>query len=208
MRHGSGGSGAFGRQGGGFGGGFGGGDEGFSRGRKFSSDDLQLLLMAMLVDGPRHGYELIKMLETRSNGFYTPSPGMVYPALNFLEELRLASVAVAGNRKCYSLTTEGQTFLESNRERIDVILAKLNFLAKKMGLVRRALAGERGAQMDEEEALSRRPRSELMSAFLKIKTLLLECREASAEQQLHMAAVLERAAADLAALAEAEPKET
>jgi predicted nucleotidyltransferase/DNA-binding PadR family transcriptional regulator len=112
----------------------------FSRGRKFGAEDLNLMLTALLADAPSHGYELIKMLDTRSNGFYRPSPGMVYPALTYLEEIGYAGISVAGNRKCYTLTDEGRAFLDANRERVEMLWAKLNFLGKKMNLVRRALA--------------------------------------------------------------------
>jgi DNA-binding PadR family transcriptional regulator len=195
------------RGGGGFfsrrGGGFGGGDEDFSRGRKFSSDDLQLLLIALLVDAPRHGYELIKLLEERSNGFYTPSPGMVYPALMYLEEIGYATVLPEGNRKSYSLTAEGRAYLDTNRERVDVIWAKLNFLGKKMGLVRRALAGEEGDD-DRGEA---NPSHELMEARTKLKRELFASSHASREEQLRIAQVLERAVAEIAGKPDKDSKE-
>src|SRR5580698_5224904 len=76
---------------GGWGGGFGRGG-GFRTGRKFASADLHLLILALLEDKPRHGYELIKALEERSGGFYSPSPGMIYPALTYLEEIGHATV--------------------------------------------------------------------------------------------------------------------
>jgi DNA-binding PadR family transcriptional regulator len=199
MRHGSGGGGCFSRRGGGFGG----GDDDFSRGRKFSSDDLQILLVALLVDAPRHGYELIKLLEIRSNGFYTPSPGMVYPALTYLEEIGYTTVVAEGNRKSYSLTMEGRAYFESNRERVEVIWAKLNFLGKKMGLVRRALAADEA----DDEPMGKRPREELMAARQKLKQQLLARSHASQEEQLRIARVLERAAAEIAANADKGPKE-
>src|SRR5579871_6237691 len=70
----------------------GGGRGGFGPGRKLSSADLQLLLLALLAEKPSHGYELIKALEERTTGYYSPSPGMVYPALTYLEEIGHASV--------------------------------------------------------------------------------------------------------------------
>lgn len=197
MRHGHGG-GFFGRRGGG---GFGGGDD-FSRGRKFSSDDLQILLVALLADAPRHGYELIRLLETRSNGFYTPSPGMVYPALTYLEEIGYTTVAAEGNRKSYALTAEGRAYVEANRERIDVIWAKLNFFAQRMGTVRRALAGEEA----EEQGGGKSPLKELMEARLKLQQQLNARGSASAREQLRIAEVLERAAAEIAANADKDPK--
>src|SRR5215471_1749705 len=70
-------------------GGFGGGR--FRVGRKLGSEELQLVILALLAENPSHGYELIKVLEERSSGFYSPSPGMVYPALTYLEEVNYAS---------------------------------------------------------------------------------------------------------------------
>ena len=194
MRHGHG-SGPFrGGFGGGFGGGgFGGGDD-FSRGRKFSSEDLQVLLLALLVEEPRHGYELIKLLETRSNGFYTPSPGMVYPALTYLEEIGYATVTSEGNRKRYALTDEGRAYVETNRERVDYIWSKLNFFAQKMGMVRRALAGEQ-----EDEHGGTNPLRALMEARGKLKHLLMSRINASAEEQLRIAQILDRASAEIEA---------
>jgi len=82
-----------------------------SMGRKLASGDLQLLVLALLADKPRHGYEIIKALEERSKGFYTPSPGMVYPALTYLEEIGYATVAADGARKLYHITASGRRSL-------------------------------------------------------------------------------------------------
>ena len=90
------------------------GDEIMSR-RKFEAVDLQLVILAFLADRPAHGYELIKTIEERSGGFYTPSPGVIYPALTYLSEVGHASVEQAGTRKLYSITAEGKSFLASNR---------------------------------------------------------------------------------------------
>ena len=198
MRNGHGGGGLFSRRGGGFGG----GDEEFSRGRKFSSEDLQVLLVAMLVDEPRHGYELIRMLETRSNGFYTPSPGMVYPALTYLEEIGYTTVTAEGNRKRYAITPEGRAYFEANRERIDFIWAKLKFFAQKMGMVRRALAGE-----DGDDDSGRRPLEALVEARHKLKHLLMAHAHVPAAEQLRIAQILERAAAEITAIADPQSNE-
>ena len=71
------------------------GDE-FTSGRKFEAADLQLVILAFLAERPAHGYELIKTIEERSGGFYTPSPGVIYPALTYLSEIGHASVEQAG----------------------------------------------------------------------------------------------------------------
>ena len=202
-RGGHGGPGGFGRGGpdgfgggrGGFGGGpggFGGGEDGMPRGRKFTSDDLQLLLLALLAEQARHGYELIKALEVRSNGFYTPSPGMVYPALTYLEELGYATVELEGNRKRYALADPGREHLAANRERVDVMFAKLSHFARKMDSVRRAFAGEEPADVSEGGWLP-----ELNAARRALKNALLRRDNASAEEQRRIAAILMRAAKEI-----------
>src|SRR5277367_1130133 len=87
----------------------------FGRGRKLGSADLQLLLLALLAERPSHGYELIKALDERSNGYYAPSPGMVYPALTYLEEIGHASVEAEGTKKRYTISEAGLDHLEKNR---------------------------------------------------------------------------------------------
>src|ERR1700746_2103634 len=98
----------------GFGGLFGGvvggrgfGWDGFWGGGQVGGDDLQLVILALLADKPYHGYEIIKALEERSGGFYSPSPGMIYPALTYLEEVGFARVGAGGTKKLYSITAPG-----------------------------------------------------------------------------------------------------
>src|SRR5581483_12085504 len=80
----------------------------FRSGRKLGAADLQLVILALLKEKARHGYEIIKALEERSGGFYVPSPGMVYPALTFLEETGAAIVFESeGSKKLYRITPEG-----------------------------------------------------------------------------------------------------
>jgi DNA-binding PadR family transcriptional regulator len=174
-----------------FGDGFGGGDA-IGRGRKFTSEDLQLMLLALLAERPSHGYELIKALDARSNGFYSPSPGMVYPALTYLEELGYVGVTLEGNRKRYELSAEGRAYLEANRERADLILAKLTHFGRKMDLMRRALAGQDPA--DETEGGWVR---ELVEARRALRQALLLRTDASPAEQRRIAAILERAAREI-----------
>ncbi|WP_414694400.1 PadR family transcriptional regulator [Paraburkholderia sp.] len=180
------------RFGDGFGRGFGsfGDGDGFGRGRKFTSEDLQLMLLVLLAERPSHGYELIKALDARSNGFYSPSPGMVYPALTYLEELGYVSVTLEGNRKRYELSSEGRAHLEANRERADLILAKLTHFGRKMEVMRRALAGEDPA---EGTGWVR----ELIEARHALKRALLRRTDASPEEQHRIAAILARATQEI-----------
>src|SRR5271170_37323 len=87
------------------------GGRGLGMGRKLASADLQLLILRLLDEKSRYGYEIIKELDERSKGFYVPSPGMVYPALTYLEELSHATVAADGTRKLYSITEPGKEHL-------------------------------------------------------------------------------------------------
>jgi DNA-binding PadR family transcriptional regulator len=174
---------------------FGSGDGRMPRGRKFSSDDLQLLLLALLAEEPRHGYELIKALEVRSNGFYTPSAGMVYPALTYMEELGYVTVEAQGNRKRYSVAAEGEAYLSANRERVDVMFAKLGHFARKMDSVRRAFSGEGAADDASEYPGGWLP--EFTQARRALKHALLMRDSASPAEQRRLAGILARATAEI-----------
>ncbi len=158
----------------------------YTRGRKFSSDDLQLLLLALLEAQPSHGYELIKALEQRSDGFYSPSPGMVYPALTFLEERGDADSVLQGNRKSYALTLAGADRLGAQRERVTLLLASLDHMARKMRHLRGAIAEESGAQTGEWLP-------EFIAARQGIKRALLLKSAAPPDEQRRIAAILEQA---------------
>jgi DNA-binding PadR family transcriptional regulator len=109
--------------------------------RRLGSADLQLMILALLAESPAHGYELIKTIEERSGGFYSPSPGVIYPALTYLDEIGYASVAAEGTRKLYSITEAGQSHLEANRSTAEAILDYLTRIGGRMDQVREAFAG-------------------------------------------------------------------
>lgn len=94
-------------------------------GRLFDYGELRLLVLAMIAEQPRHGYELIKSIEERFGGSYTPSPGVIYPTLSWLEDMGYAAVeAEAAGRKRYSLTSDGEAFLATNKTAADALLAR------------------------------------------------------------------------------------
>jgi DNA-binding PadR family transcriptional regulator len=94
-------------------------------GRLFDYGELRLLLLAMIAEQPRHGYELIKAIEDRFGGSYTPSPGVIYPTLSWLDDMGYATVeAEDGGRKRYRITSEGEAFLVANRAAADGVLAR------------------------------------------------------------------------------------
>src|SRR5271154_5882227 len=118
------------------------GGRAFGMGRKLASVDLQLLILGLLEDKPRHGYEIIKALDERSKGFYAPSPGMVYPALTYLEEIGRATVQTQGARKLYHITELGREHLEEHRARTDALFAQFGRVGERMDHLRRAMRSE------------------------------------------------------------------
>jgi DNA-binding PadR family transcriptional regulator len=95
--------------------------------RMFDSGDLRFVLLALIAEKPSHGYELIKAIEEKLSGGYTPSPGVVYPTLTLLEELGYASVqAQDGGKKLYSITDAGRAFLEENKRVVDGLFARMD----------------------------------------------------------------------------------
>src|ERR1700744_1195367 len=122
------------------------GGRGFGMGRKLASVDLQLLILKLLDEKSRYGYEIIKDLDERSKGFYVPSPGMVYPALTYLEEIGHATVAADGARKLYSLTGAGKEHLAKNLSTADALFTQFGRVGARMDRVRRVLDAEEGAE--------------------------------------------------------------
>lgn len=93
-------------------------------GRLFDYGELRLLVLALIAQAPAHGYELIKTIEDRFGGTYTPSPGVIYPTLSWLEDMGYATVEAEGGRKSYAITDEGKTFLEANRAAADALFER------------------------------------------------------------------------------------
>jgi DNA-binding PadR family transcriptional regulator len=91
----------------------------------FDYGELRLLLLAMIAERPRHGYELIKAIEERFGGSYSPSPGVIYPTLSWLDDMGYARIeAEEAGRKRYRITAEGEAFLVANRAAADELLAR------------------------------------------------------------------------------------
>lgn len=120
---------------GGFGpGGFGGGHRGGTRGgRPFDQGDLRLLLLDLIGEKPRHGYELIKAIEEAMQGGYSPSPGVVYPTLTLLEETGLIASETQGAKKLYSLTDEGRQALETEAEALAAAKGRMQAARERFG---------------------------------------------------------------------------
>jgi DNA-binding PadR family transcriptional regulator len=87
----------------------------------FQKGDLKYVILDLLKDKPRHGYEIIRELEEVSYGLYTPSPGTVYPTLQMLEEMGYASAKARDGKKVYTITKEGLKFLEERKDFADEV---------------------------------------------------------------------------------------
>ena len=168
------------------------GGRGIFMGRKLGSDDLQLVILTLLAERPRHGYEIIKALEELSSGFYAPSPGMVYPALTYLEEVGYATVEVEGSKKLYRITEAGLAKLDEHRAYADALLAQLEQVGKKMERVRQMFFGGETPEGDVGHAAVDKARREIRGALIAA----LEASP-SAEELQRLAQILKRAAEEI-----------
>jgi len=188
----------------GFGGGpFGGGPFGGGRGgglrtaRMLASGDLQLLILLLLSEKPRHGYEIIKAIEEHSSGVYTPSPGMVYPALTYLEETGYAEASAEGTKKLYSITPAGTEHLTSNRSVADEIWNRLAAFGRKLAYWQRQYAEDEDVANHFGSGASGGARSEwqqMKAEFLglrdELKAAIYEKLNASIEEKKRVLQIL------------------
>ena len=153
-------------------------------GRMFEQGDLRYVVLRLLEEKPRHGYEIIKALEERFGGAYAPSPGTVYPTLQLLEDLGYARVVPGPEgKKVYEITEEGRKHLAENRETVDNIFDRIAKLV--------------GHFLDE-------PMAEVHGAFRRVgKAAYGRATDAVHDEPLlkEIAAILDRAAAEIEALA-------
>ena len=95
-------------------------------GRFFAHGDLRLVILHLIAERPRHGYEIIKAIEEQVAGAYSPSPGVIYPTLTHLDELGYVTVSTGdGAKKLHEITAEGRAFLDANRRAVDALLARM-----------------------------------------------------------------------------------
>jgi DNA-binding PadR family transcriptional regulator len=104
-------------------------------GRIFAHGDLRLVILHLIAEKPRHGYEIIKAIEERVGGAYSPSPGVIYPSLTLLEELGyvVVSTATEGAKKLNEITTQGRAYLDANRPALQGLLARMEEASRAQG---------------------------------------------------------------------------
>jgi DNA-binding PadR family transcriptional regulator len=158
-------------------------------GRMLAQGDLRLVALALIAQAPRHGYEIIKLVEEKTADWYSPSPGIVYPTLTFLEEAGYVTVSSEGAKKLYAITAEGRAYLESNRELADVVLDRLAAIGERVNRWRRASRGER----DQRRSLP--PLVE--AAFDHLRDTVGKRLQADDEAESRLVEILARAASEM-----------
>ncbi|CAN5319842.1 PadR family transcriptional regulator [soil metagenome] len=132
----------------------------------FGPGDLRLVLLALIEQEPRHGYDLIKAIEAIFGGGYAPSPGVVYPTLSLLaDEGLLAGAEDAGGKRIFTLTEAGKTWLDDNRPAVDGVMQRMELAARRVSgertpdvvreafhTLRQAVAQKPGGWTDPETA--------------------------------------------------------
>ena len=105
-----------------------GGGRGGRRRRMFDGDELRLVLLKLIADQPRHGYDLIRDVEERTGGAYAPSAGVIYPTLTMLDEMGLIEATAEGSRKQYTATDAGRAHLAERADDVARLMERLEAL--------------------------------------------------------------------------------
>ena len=147
------------------------GPEDLRAGRMLAQGDLRLIALALIEQEPRHGYEIIKLVEEKTADWYSPSPGIVYPTLTYLEEAGYVTVSSEGSKKLYTITDDGRAYLAEQRDVADAILKRLAAVGERMARMRRRLG-------DDDDSLPRSISGAFQDLSEAVRALLREDREA------------------------------
>lgn len=126
-------------------------------GRMFEHGALRWVLLSLIADKPSHGYELIKAIEARMGGAYTPSPGVIYPSLTLLEDMGAVSVVAEGGKKRYAITDEGRRLLGENAEALAHAERKMKALRGRADRPARIVQAIEAFRAATHERLSQEP---------------------------------------------------
>jgi DNA-binding PadR family transcriptional regulator len=152
------------------------------RGRWFESGEMKLVILRLIREKPRHGYEIIKALEERMAGCYTPSAGTVYPTLQMLEDQGYVRIVEENGKKVYHITPEGEKYLDENEH----VLADIG------ERIREALRGVAGGALSEvNTAIAQLVKQAFRDAWRS---------GPDSERTRKIAEILRKAAADIEAL--------
>src|ERR1700716_204310 len=121
-----------------------GGGDMIRAGRMLAQGDLRLIALALIAEQPRHGYEIIKVLEDQTAGWYSPSPGLVYPSLTYEEEAGCVTAQAEGAKKLFTITDTGRAHLDENRDFVDAVLERFAMIGEKVTRMRRRFGADEG----------------------------------------------------------------
>jgi DNA-binding PadR family transcriptional regulator len=183
-----------------------GGGEMMRAGRMLAQGDLRLIALALIAEQPRHGYEIIKLLEDRTAGWYSPSPGIVYPTLTYLEEAGYVTAEIEGAKKLYTITEEGRAYLQENREFVDAVLERLSSIGEKVKRMREHFSREEYGDRERRGRRHRRGRDDedrdsvpplVHAALDNLREVVATQLEADEDAETRIVEVLARAAQEL-----------
>lgn len=160
-------------------------------GRMFGQGDLKFVILRLLAEKPRHGYEIIKVLEDKTAGWYSPSPGIVYPTLTYLEEVGYLTAQPEGAKRLYTITPEGRAHLEENRDFVDAVLERLEAMGERVTRMRRR------AESEEDERRGPGVSPLVRAAIDNLREVAAKRLEDDAEAEAKIVEVLARAASEL-----------
>jgi DNA-binding PadR family transcriptional regulator len=120
---------------------------------KLAQDDLRLVALALIAEAPRHGYEIIKLIEEKTAEWYLPTPNIVYPTLTSLAEAGYVTASTEPPR-LYTITDDGRAYLKQNRHLADVVLNRLTALGERVTRWRRALGTDKRKEAVDDSAES------------------------------------------------------
>jgi DNA-binding PadR family transcriptional regulator len=169
-----------------------------------ASGDLQVVILLLLSDKPRHGYEIIKAFEERSSGVYMPSPGMVYPALTYLEEMGYAVAAAEGTKKLYSITADGSAHLAKHQAAANEVWNQLASFGRKLAHFQKQFAQDEdvadhfgSGSGSDDRGESQRRKAEFRALRDELKAALYEKIDASMEEKQRVLEILRRAIGEI-----------
>lgn len=141
----------------------------------FGRGDVKFIILALLREKPKHGYEIMKDIEARFGGFYSPSPGSIYPTLQMLEDQDYVTCYPDGGKKVYQITEAGHAFLDENRETVEKIDKRL--MRSSTPLFHRRLRRELEDLASSVFHDVRHGRCDSPEQFQKVREVLARARE-------------------------------
>jgi DNA-binding PadR family transcriptional regulator len=158
-------------------------------GRMLAQGDLRLIALALIDEQPRHGYDIIKAMEEKTSDWYSPSPGIVYPTLTYLEEVGYLTSQPEGAKKLFTITDEGRAHLAENRALVDAVMARIAFIGEKAARIR-----ERSGERDDER--ERMPQL-VRAALDNLRDVAVKRVEGDPDAEAKVVEILARAAGEL-----------